>query len=120
VGKSNPIAAVTAPLTVATSGVFGKKYNPFDSDFDPLGTRAARRAARTEADMTKDAILAQEAELKKKKNEEANNASNLALRNMARMRRRDSAPYNRSGTILTSPLGVPNQAGSGQRTLLGQ
>lgn len=108
----------TAPITGGWS-LIHSKANPLDESFDPLGARAGQRMARTAADQQKDAMVAQQAELVKKKKEAKQNASNLALRNRLVALRGYAASSDRGGTVLTSPTGLPTPIATGGKTLLG-
>lgn len=109
--SSSPLDVVAG---VATGGFYtvGKYFN--DQRLD------AKRDARTAADQQKDAIIAQEADLKKKQTEAKKSAANIALRNRLVAMRGYSKDSSRGGTILTGPNGIPSgTAGNGGKTLLG-
>lgn len=115
----NPIVkAVTAPITGGLS-LIHSKYNPLDKSFDPLGSRAAKREARTAADQQRDAMVAQEGEAKEQKKQAKQTANNSAIRARLLARRGYMAASTRGGTLLTGPSGLPSDTGGGQKTLLG-
>lgn len=107
-------AAVPIALGVSTA-IAG--YSAYETNRQG---RAARREARTQSEQQAAEQRKQEQALRDQKNQEANQAASIALRRNAFARRRDSALTNRSGTILTSPLGIPAGRGGGGKTLTGQ
>ena len=108
-----------APVTGGLSLTKSDK-NPIDKSFDPTGNCDLKRQARSAADQQKDSMLAQEADLKKKKNEARNTAANLAIRQRLIAQRGYTSSSNRGGTVLTSPTGATSgNGGPGVKTLLG-
>lgn len=77
------------------------------------------RAIRTAADQQKDAMIAQENEIKKKKAESDRSRANIAIRQRLVANRGYNSDSTRNGTILTSPTGLPSTGGPGVKTLLG-
>ena len=112
-GSNTTTGLLLNPLTMGTTLIGGLGYNQYKKD------KEAERAARTLADQQKDELKRQQDEYKKRLDQEANSSASIAIRNQMRFRSRANAPYNRSGTILTSPLGIPNQSSGGLKTLLG-
>ena len=105
--SSSPLAIVAG---VATGGLVGKYVN--DKRIE------AKRQARTAVDQQKDAMIAQQEELKKRQKEEKKTANNLAIRQRL-VAQRGYASQSRSGTIFTSPTGLPPSTSGGGKTLLG-
>lgn len=106
-GSRDIVTTVLSPVTGAFNYVSNKQQEQ-------------RREIRTAMDQQRDEQRRQEQELKKRREDEQKSYANLAIKKAAILAKRSSAVSNRSGTILTSPTGLPgNIGGTGGKTLLG-
>lgn len=99
---------------VATGGIYTAAKYVNDKRLE------AKRAIRTAADQQRDAMLAQENEMRKRQKEEKRSAQNVAIRQRLIATRGYNNPSTRGGTILTAPGGAPdNPLNIGTKRLLG-
>lgn len=106
--SSSPLDIVAG---VATGGLYTIGKYAHDKK------KQAERAARTAADQQKDAMIAQENELKQKQKQERKSAGNLAMRQRL-IAQRGYASSARNGTIFSDPTG--SMGGGTQKRLLGE
>lgn len=118
-GSVSSVAKVVAAPVTGGLSLIHSKYNPLDRSFDPIGLRAAKREARTAADQQRDAMVAQEGEIKEQKKAAKQTAGNNAMRARLLARRGYMIGSTRGGTLLTGPGGPASNTGGGQKTLLG-
>jgi len=114
-GSSNSLTDIArVGAGVVTGGISELAYSQYKKG------QGAKRAARTIADQQKDARLAQETELEKKRKRDALFASNTSQLGLRRMALVNSANATRGGTFLTAGATIPSGNNVGQKTLLGQ
>ena len=106
----------SSPLDIVAGVATGGIYTAYKANEERV---AAKRAARTAADQQKDAMIAQQQDLKNKGKEAKQTAGNIALRNRLAAQRGYARAASRGGTILTSPTGLPPDNGGGGKMLLG-